>query len=101
VHTPGQMLGAPAALTAAAPSATEVRLTWRDDSGDGGVFVLFRKRPGASYEKIATVPRTTTSYVDRGLQPGTTYIYKALRWSPTAGASPGSNEAAVTTPFAQ
>jgi streptogramin lyase len=91
----------PTGLTATAISATEIRLTWQDNSQDEAVFVVYRKEAGSDYVKIADVPTNQTSYVDRGLRPGTSYSYVIRAWNPSGGASHGSTPATATTPFAQ
>jgi fibronectin type 3 domain-containing protein len=88
-------------LSATALSATEIRLTWQDNSSDEAVFVVYRQDPGGDSVKIATVPANSTGYLDQGLRPGTTYRYLVRAWNQQAGASHRSNEAVATTPLGQ
>jgi hypothetical protein len=92
---------APTGLTASATAATEIRLTWQDNSSDEAAFVLFRQGPDTRSERIASLPANSTSYLDRDVRPGTTYRYLVRAWNPTGGASSRSNEATATTPLAQ
>ena len=66
--------------------ATEYRLE-RENYPGGGVW-----------QQIATVPAISyiTSYIDRGLQPTTLYVYR-IRAANSYGTSPYSNEAAAST----
>ncbi len=61
---------APSDLVLEATSSTTVSINWRDNSDNETGFKIFRDG-----ELIANVPTNTTSYVDRGLTPNTTYTY--------------------------
>jgi titin len=98
---PPQAPAAPTNLTATAFSATEIGLIWKDNSRDEAAFVLYRQAPGGDSAPIATLPANSTSYLDRGLRPGTTYRYLVRAWNPGIGASRRSNEAVATTRPAQ
>jgi hypothetical protein len=99
---PPQAPASPTNLSATAFSPTEIGLVWKDNSSDEAVFVVYRKGPGAAeFVKIADVPANSTSYLDRGLRPGTTYRYLIRAWNPTGGASRASNEAIAATRLAQ
>ena len=57
-------------------SATELDLTWTDNSDNEAGFHLYRKAgTGGTFSLDATAPRNATSYQDRGLAPGTYYEY--------------------------
>ena len=82
----------PGALTAAAQSATSIRLDWNPSSDNVGVTGYAIVRDGAS---IATV--TGTSYADTGRLPGTTYAYE-VRALDAAGHASAPAVASATTP---
>ncbi len=70
---------APSSLTARALSSSSMMIYWTDNSVLEETFVLERNTSastsGANYVSI-TLPRNTSSYVDTGLNPGTTYYYR-------------------------
>lgn len=74
--TPAPPTGPPAAPTGLAATqvgADRVTLTWKDNSSDEAVFVVYRQEAGKEWVKLADAPRNSTSYTDQGLRPGTTY----------------------------
>jgi hypothetical protein len=87
---------APASLEASASVASEVTLRWVDTSGEETGVSIERSRDGANYIEIATLGRNTTTFTDRTVEARTTYSYR-LRASNSAGVSPYSNVATVTT----
>ena len=70
-------LAAPSDLRASATSASEIRLSWRDNSDNETKFVLERST-GAGFGQVMTIQtvENAQTYVDRGLMPGTTYHYR-------------------------
>jgi hypothetical protein len=90
----------PTVLTARAVSATQIDLTWKDNSSNEDQFILYRKSGSGDYARIGQVNANTTRYSDRGLSPNTTYTYLVRAWNPS-GASRRSNEASATTPPAR
>ncbi len=65
---------APSGLTATAISATQINLSWTDNSNNETGFKIERKE-GVSgiYSQIAIVGTNVATYPDKGLTPGTTY----------------------------
>jgi fibronectin type 3 domain-containing protein len=86
-------LPVPAALNAAAVSASEVALSWSPGATGAASFLIERKS-GGSYGQIAAVVGATT-YLDSGLVAGTQYTYR-IRAMNAAGTSAYSAEAPVT-----
>jgi hypothetical protein len=89
---------APTNLVATAASATQIDLTWQDNSSNEDNFVLDRCS-GATcsiFTPIATLPANTTSYHDQGLTSGTTYRYQ-VRAHNAEGDSEYSSVATATT----
>jgi formylglycine-generating enzyme required for sulfatase activity len=86
---------APAKLAARGVSATQVELAWTDPGASTTGFVVERKR-GTRFEVLATLPRATTAYLDRDLDPETLYIYRVRALGKDVH-SPYTPEAEVTT----
>ncbi|CAN5796606.1 hypothetical protein BH23GEM5_BH23GEM5_08010 [soil metagenome] len=88
---------APTSLVATAASATQINLSWNDNSANETEFRIERRTgTGGTYAQIATVGANVTTYPDTGLSSGTQYFYR-VRACNTAGCSGFSNEASTTT----
>jgi hypothetical protein len=89
---------APANLSAAAVSSSQINLTWTDQSTDETGFQIERKTgAGGIYAQIGTPAANATTYSNSGLAGGTTYYYR-VRAVNGAANSAYSNEANATTP---
>ena len=89
---------APANLSAAAASSSQINLGWTDASVNETGFQVERKNgAGGTYALIATAAPNATAYTDTGLAEGTTYFYR-VRAVNGAGNSAYSNEAGAATP---
>lgn len=66
----------PSGLVATAVSATQINLTWQDNSSDETAFHIERSPNGATWTEIGTVSANTISYNDTGLTCNTTYHYR-------------------------
>ncbi len=91
---------APVTDLAALPSRGEVRLSWRPSpEPDVAAYVVHRGARGAPLARIGSVRPPTTTFVDRGVPPGTyRYMVTAQDASARANESRPSNEVAVTVP---
>jgi titin len=87
----------PSNLTGMADSASEISLTWTDNSGDEDGFKLERKAEGGSYTEIATPTSNATSFADSSVSPDKTYAYRVRSFN-SMGYSDYSNEVSVKTP---
>ncbi len=88
----------PGSLVATAVSATQISLTWVDNSNNETGFKIERKTgSGGTFSQIATSPAGTTSYSDTTVAPSTTYYYR-MRSTNASGDSGYSNETSATTP---
>jgi hypothetical protein len=87
---------APVSLAASTVSSTSANLTWLDGGAGTTNFVVQSKSGTGSFADLVTLGSGTTSYTATGLTPGSTTTFR-VRATNTAGASPYSNEAAVTT----
>jgi hypothetical protein len=98
---PGGSTGLPAPpsnLLATAISASQIRLTWTDNSDNESYFKVESRKPYPStlYTTIGTVGANQTSYTNSGLSPATAYYYR-VRSSNFQGDSEPSNVAGATT----
>jgi len=82
----GRPPSAPGSLSATPTGLTGVHLSWTDNADDEEGFKVFRDG-----SQIATVGAGITSYEDRGLTPGATYVYTVTAWN-----SFGDSEASDT-----
>jgi len=89
---------APSNLKLKVASATQIDLSWKDNSDNEEGFSIERKE-GSGYREIATVEADKTAYSDKGLAPEAKYCYR-VRAHNAAGPSAFSNEACITTPLA-
>jgi subtilisin family serine protease len=89
---------APSNLAAVAVSASQIDLTWQDNSGDEQGFRVERcQGAGCSdFVQVAELAANTTGYSDTGLQADTTYSYRVRAFS-SNGDSSYSNTAQATT----
>lgn len=88
---------APSSLSATAISASQIDLSWADNSNNESSFVVSRSTTsGGPYTDIVTLAANTTAYSNTGLSTGVTYYY-VVRASNSGGASANSNQASATT----
>ncbi len=87
---------APSSLTATANGASQINLSWTDNSSNEDNFKIERHGGDGNFVEIATVGADVVSYNDTGLVASTTYTYR-VRASNSAGNSGYSNEASATT----
>jgi hypothetical protein len=85
----------PTGLTATAPSAALVNLTWGASTDANGVIGYDVWRNGSL---LASVGGTTTSYSDTSVGSGTTYQYFVIARDAAGNSSAASDTATVTTP---
>jgi len=89
---------APTSLSATAASASQIDLSWADNSQNEMGFKVERKaESGGTFSQITTVLPNVISYSDTGLGASTAYYYRvrAYNWIDN---SSYSNEASATTP---
>ncbi|MBN1675362.1 MAG: PQQ-binding-like beta-propeller repeat protein [Kiritimatiellae bacterium] len=88
---------APGDLSATALSASEIRVSWSDNSSKETCFKLDRRQSGASdWVRMAEPDADTTGYTDSGLPAETKFYYKVKAWN-SAGNSAYSNMDDATT----
>ena len=94
VSTPPE---APTSLTAIAASATQINLSWQDNSTNETGFKIERSQSSSGgYTQIATMGANITTYNNTNLKRGTTYYYRVRAYN-DGGDSGYSNIASATT----
>ena len=94
--TPAMPPADPSGLTATANGASEIDLSWTDNSSNEDNFKIERHAGDGNFAEIATVGADVVSYNDAGLSVSSTYTYR-VRSSNSAGNSGYSSEASATT----
>jgi hypothetical protein len=91
---------APTGLTATAPSASEVDLSWSPQDGEEGYRIERKLSTDTTYTQIASTAQDVTTYADKnsGLKSNTTYNYRVRAFT-TSGASAPSNVVTIKTPL--
>jgi len=69
-------VAAPTNLLATAISTTEIQLTWTDNASNESSYRVERSLDQVVWTEIAILPPNSTSYLDVGLTPSTTYSYR-------------------------
>ena len=88
---------APSGLTATAASASQINLTWSDNSSNETGFRIERKTGvGGAYAEIGSVGLDVETYSDTGLSASTEYYYRVISFDAGADLAT-SNEANATT----
>ncbi|MCP4137737.1 MAG: hypothetical protein GY754_42630 [bacterium] len=95
--TPDVVPADPAGLTASAVSASEITISWNDNSGNESGFRIERSPDGSAFTEITTVAANVTSYADTGLTPDSAYFYRVRAYN-DIGNSAYSNTANAATP---
>ena len=67
---------APSGLIAAAVSASQINLTWTDNSTNENNFLIERSQDNAGYAQVASVGAGVTNYSDSALTANTLYYYR-------------------------
>jgi len=95
--TPPSPPPAPSGLTATAVSASQINLTWTDNSDNEDGFRIERKKgSGGIWSQITTVGAGVTAYSNTGLSRRTTYYYRVRAYN-SGGNSNYSNQATAKT----
>ena len=76
--------GKPSSFKAKAEAYNRVKLTWKKVSGVSG-YQIYRKEAGGKYKKVCTASWKDTSWTDKKVNPGISYIYKIRSYSMVSG----------------
>ena len=87
---------APSNLKATAISASQINLTWTDNSPNETGFHIFRSTNGTTFTQVGTVGSGVTGFPDTGLQRNTKYYYR-VRAFDANGESADSNTISART----
>jgi fibronectin type 3 domain-containing protein len=87
---------APSNLSATAVSASQINLSWADNSNSEDSFRIYRSSDGGSFFWYYTVDANVTTYSDTGRNASTTYYYRVAAHN-SGGDSSQSNTASATT----
>jgi streptogramin lyase/fibronectin type 3 domain-containing protein len=91
---------APARLVATTASASQIGITWYDNSDDETGFKIERQAEGGSFTQVAVVGPNVTSYSDSSLSAGTSYHYRVRAYHPDGASMPSEEACATTLPVA-
>src|SRR5262245_25426209 len=73
---------APSGLVAAATSASQIQLSWRDNSANETGFIVQRApAAGGPWVQVGTAGANVVSYASTGLTPATTYFYRVCAYN--------------------
>ena len=76
--------GKPTSFKAKAEAYNRVKLTWKKVSGVSG-YQIYRKEAGGKYKKVCTASWKDTSWTDKKVNPGISYVYKIRSYSMVSG----------------
>lgn len=85
-----------AGLSVPSAVASQLTVSWSDNSDNESGFKIERSLNGSSFSQIAVVGTNVESYDDQGLEPSTTYWYRVRAYN-SMGNSSFSNVASGTT----
>nr|WP_293839803.1 fibronectin type III domain-containing protein [uncultured Arsenicibacter sp.] len=90
VTTPATLPAAPTNLTAGAFTPTSISLVWSDNAFNETGYDIEQSTGSGEYQKVATVPPNSTTYISSGLTEATLYRFR-VRAVNSAGGSAYSN----------
>ena len=89
-------LQGPENLTATAVSTSQINLSWQDKATGEDGYKIERKKDGGPYTTLDPLPAESESYIDTGLDAGTTYFYKVTAYNTIPAESIPSETSATT-----
>jgi fibronectin type 3 domain-containing protein len=97
VRLGSQPLPAPSNLQLTVVSASQIDLTWSDNSSNEDSFTIERREGSGAFNVVGAAGANQTAYSDTGLSAQTTYTYRVRAASADSTSAP-SNEATAATP---
>lgn len=83
---------APENLQLEATGPSHVKLTWTASSTTQSGFIIHRSDDGSGYTQIGAVPPFKASFVDDGVSPDVTYIYRVYAANASGQSNPATSE---------
>ena len=87
----------PSNLTAEAIGASQISLTWRDNSTNELTFTIVRRAPGKDWDVLVLLPPDRTVFVDAGLSSASTYSYQVFAVAEGSDGEPVYGESNIVT----
>jgi uncharacterized protein (TIGR02145 family) len=87
----------PTNLIVTAAAATQINLSWTDNSSNETGFEIQRKTGSESFAFVGEVNANVSTYSDTGLSPNTTYFYKVFSYNSAGNSAVSSNEVTAVT----
>lgn len=87
----------PTDLTATSISATEVKLSWKDNSTNENSYKIERKNAAGKFEEIGKTNADITTYSDLTVTANTTYTYRVYAYNNLGKSLKYTNEATIKT----
>ena len=78
-------------------SSTQINLSWTDHSTNETDFKIERKTGTGAFAIVGTTASDITIFIDTGLTPGTTYVYRVYSNNAVGNSLSYSNELTLTT----
>lgn len=89
---------APSNVVATALSASQIKITWKDNSDSEDVFRILRMPANAyNFDVLAEVGKDNTAYTDSNLIAGMKYSYKVVAYNSTGSSTSSAVEARTNT----
>ena len=87
----------PTNLRVTAASATQIDLSWTDNSTNETGFKIQRKTGSENYTFVGEVNANVMTYSDTGLLPNTTYLYRVLSYNSAGNSTVTPDEVTAVT----
>lgn len=91
---------APGDLIVTAMSDRRLDLSWTDLSRNEGGFLIERQASGSSFVEVARLIPGTTSFIDFGLDPSTSYTYRLTAFNRAGEGATGASPTSTMSPQA-
>jgi hypothetical protein len=86
----------PSGLLVSVISSNELLVSWSDNAGNENGYYVERSSVGSGWQRIATTSPGAESYIDNGLNPSTTYHYRAQAFNGVGTSDYSESDSATT-----